>query len=143
MVDVCMVRLAPGPLGCHRASYSRSGCTQFRPEIFDFDTCLVTCCIFNHLNTCSFFIEFHVLALPGFSRVHHNVRLETSVPTAPISSSVITVRCRLYMVNDFSWTKNNSCPPGISGEGVQPGYLWLAYGQPMVRSVPYVSMPDP
>jgi hypothetical protein len=33
--------------------------------------------------------------------------------------------------------------PGIPHEGVQPGYLWPAYGRPMVSSVPYVSMPDP
>ena len=40
---------------------------------------------------CMFFIDFHVLALPGSSRAHHDVRLEKSVPTAPISSSVITI----------------------------------------------------
>jgi hypothetical protein len=40
---------------------------------------------------CMFFIDFHVLALPGSSRAHHDVRLEKSVPAAPISSSVITI----------------------------------------------------
>jgi hypothetical protein len=40
---------------------------------------------------CLFFIDFHVLALPRFSRAHHDVRLEKSVPTATISSSVITI----------------------------------------------------
>jgi hypothetical protein len=38
-----------------------------------------------------FIIDFHVLALPGSSRAHHDVRLEKSIPTAPISSSVITI----------------------------------------------------
>jgi hypothetical protein len=37
-----------------------------------------------------FFIDFHVLALPGSSRAHLDVRLEKSVPTALISSSVLT-----------------------------------------------------
>jgi hypothetical protein len=46
-----------------------------------------------------FFIDFHVLAFPGFSRAHHDIRLEKSVPKAPISNSVITIRCRLLMVN--------------------------------------------
>jgi hypothetical protein len=40
---------------------------------------------------CMFFIDFHVLALPEFSRAHHDVHLEKSVPTAPISSSAITI----------------------------------------------------
>jgi hypothetical protein len=43
----------------------------------------------------------------------------------------------------FFLDKKQFLPIGISGEGVQPGYLWPAYGQPMVSSVPYVSMPDP
>jgi hypothetical protein len=38
-----------------------------------------------------FFGNFHVLALPGSSHAHHDVRLKKSVPTAPISSSVITI----------------------------------------------------
>jgi hypothetical protein len=37
----------------------------------------------------SFVIDFHVLALPRFSRAHHDVRLEKSVPTVPISGCVI------------------------------------------------------
>jgi hypothetical protein len=49
MVNVSMVRLAPGPLRWRQASYSRSGCTQFRPETCGFDTCLVTCCICIHV----------------------------------------------------------------------------------------------
>jgi hypothetical protein len=40
---------------------------------------------------CQFVIDFHVLALPGYSRAHNDVRLEKSVPTAPISSSSITL----------------------------------------------------
>jgi hypothetical protein len=40
---------------------------------------------------CIFLIDFHVLALPRSSRAHHDVRLEKSVPTAWISSSVITI----------------------------------------------------
>jgi hypothetical protein len=38
-----------------------------------------------------FFIDFHALALPGFSRAHHDVRLEKSVPIDPIPSSSITI----------------------------------------------------
>jgi hypothetical protein len=65
-------------------------------------------------NKCLFFIDFHVLAFPGYSRAHHAVRLEQSVPAAPISSSVIAVRCRLYMVRGFcSWTTGSSCPQDL------------------------------
>jgi hypothetical protein len=46
-------------------------------------------------------LDFHVLALPGSSRAHHDVRLEKSMPAAPISSSVIKTRCRLLMVEGF------------------------------------------
>jgi hypothetical protein len=42
-------------------------------------------------NTCSVFIDLHVLALAGSSRAHHDVRHEKLVPTAPISSSFITI----------------------------------------------------
>jgi hypothetical protein len=44
-----------------------------------------------YVRKCLLFIDFHVLALPGFSRADHDVRLEKSAPTAPISSSVITM----------------------------------------------------
>jgi hypothetical protein len=40
---------------------------------------------------CMFFIDFHVLALPGSSRAHPDGRLEKSVPTAPTSSSFIAI----------------------------------------------------
>jgi hypothetical protein len=48
-----------------------------------------------------FFIDFDVLALPGSSRAHHDVRLEQSVPTAPISSSVINLMLFIYIVKGF------------------------------------------
>jgi hypothetical protein len=38
-----------------------------------------------------FFIDFHVLALLMPSRAHHDVRLEKSIPIAPISSFVIKI----------------------------------------------------
>jgi hypothetical protein len=50
---------------------------------------------------CMFFIDFHVLAVPGSSRDHLDVRFEKSVPAAPISSSAITILCHLYMVKCF------------------------------------------
>jgi hypothetical protein len=71
------------------ASSSRSGRTQFHPEIFDCDAFLIFFIFVYISNTCSFFIDFHVLALRGSSRAHHDVCLEKSIPTAPISSSVI------------------------------------------------------
>jgi hypothetical protein len=61
-----------------------------------------------------FLIDFHGLAFPGFSRAHHDVRFEKSVPIAPISSSFIA-SCCLHI-----WSKVCSVhvwqflPPGIS-----------------------------
>jgi hypothetical protein len=77
-----------------RASSSRSGLTQFHPEIFDLDSLSSTFSVFvfqTTLENDSFVIDFHVLALPGISRAHHDARLEKSLPTAPISSSVIKI----------------------------------------------------
>jgi hypothetical protein len=55
--------------------------------------------IFGHFKFClntfqksvCVFIDFQVLALSGSSRAHPDVCLEKTVPTAPTSSSVITI----------------------------------------------------
>jgi hypothetical protein len=47
---------------------------------------LNTFCICIHLKRFVFFIDFHVLALMRSSHAPHDVRLEKSVPTSPISS---------------------------------------------------------
>jgi hypothetical protein len=51
----------------------------------------------------SVFIDFHVLALPVSSRAQHDVRLEKSIPTAPISSSVVKNWCRVNPVKSVCW----------------------------------------
>jgi hypothetical protein len=51
-----------------------------------------SCVAFVYISeTCMFFIDFHVRPLPRSSHAHQDVRLEKSVPTAPISSSAITI----------------------------------------------------
>jgi hypothetical protein len=100
---------APEQLWWRRVSSSRSGCTQTHSEIDDYDTFVVTC-VFVYISN----IDFHVLTLPRSSRARHDVRLEKSVPTAPISSSFITSWCRSYMVRWIFLDKRQFLPPGIS-----------------------------
>jgi hypothetical protein len=96
----------PGPLQWRRASSSCTGCThpvssrRIRcwhtvDHLFGWDT----------FRRVSVSFDFHVPALPGSSGAHHDVCLEKSVPTAPISSSVINKTCRSLMVKGVvGWT---------------------------------------
>jgi hypothetical protein len=83
---LCQFR-CPGPLQRRRASSSRSGRTQFHPEVGDSDTCLVIVSVWIFLQKWQLSCFF----LHGFP----------CSSTAPISSSAFKVRCSLYTVEGF------------------------------------------
>jgi hypothetical protein len=125
MVNASTVWLAPGPLWWRRASYSRSGRIQFRPDMWFRHRrwYLYTFCKSVSFSLLSMFWPFLGLLVPTM------ISASKSLYRQPRFRDQLSQFDAVYIWSTvFWWTKDNSCPQEFQVRGSNQGI----YGQPMV-----------